>query len=373
MIKELSSNGDTGTIHIVLTNFCNLGCKGCYQPEDERSQQNIQNDNNILTQDNLNEIESLFNTFKLNNQSIKLSFFGGEPLYRQHNIIKILNWMDSKKLYPDTIHIPTSGGKNQNLIYNIEPLIELISNKFPDTKLTISQSYDGVNNEELRNIKPEAITQSYKFMKTLGLKYKNDKNSFHPDNISCLIPQVIGQNYFIDNYINVLDTTGIIPNFRIPHLLESNSNLDTWTLTIAVDKFLWYITSKNFITDNSKSYRSRYLLYLYKNNKLPKLFHDVLDLIFQPSKYQNDFNWCQAGKSHFAITPNGKHKNSCEYLHKPATELHSKQMEHCKKCEIEPWCNKPCLKTIETSEEQFLRHCTIRKILLNQIRKVLVQ
>ena len=95
-------------------------------------------------------------------------------------------------------------------------------------------------------------------------------------------------------------------------------------------------------------------------------------MIFNPIRYQNDFNWCQAGKSHFTITTNGKHPNDCEYLHKPATELHSKQMEHCNKCEIKQWCNKPCLKSIEISEEQFLRHCTIRKILLNQIRKVLV-
>lgn len=372
MIKELRSNGDIGTIHIVLTNFCNLGCKGCYQPEEERANQNQLNDNNILNEHNLLEIEKLFNDFIEENKDINLSFFGGEPLYRQQNIIKILNWIHSKNLKPNKISIPTSGGKNQNLIYNIEPLVELISTKFPNTKLVISLSYDGVNNEELRNISPEAITNSYQFIKSLGLKYKNDELAFHPEFISSLIPQVIDQNYFVDNYINVCNITGIIPNFRLPHLLDANSNLDTWTFNIAVEKFFWYITSRDFITDNSKGYRTRYLLYLYQSNKLPKLFKDIIDLIFNPIRYQNDYNWCQAGKSHFALTPNGKHLNGCEYLHKPALELHSKQMEHCDRCEIKQWCNKPCLKTIEVSEEQFLRHCTIRKILLNQIRKVLV-
>ena len=372
MIKGLSSNGDTGTIHIVLTNFCNLGCKGCYQPEEERSKQNQSNDNNILNEDNLLEIENLFIKFTNENKDINLSFFGGEPLYRQSNIIKILNWIHSRNLKPNKISIPTSGGKNQNLIYNIEPLIELVANKFPNTKLVISLSYDGVNNEELRNINPEAITVSYRFLKSLGLKYKSDERAFYPEFISCLIPQVIDQNYFVDNYINVMNITGNIPNFRIPHLLDANSNLDTWTFSVAVDKFFWYITSKDFITDNSKGYRTRYLLYLYKTNQLPKLFKDIIDLIFNPLRYQNDYNWCQAGKSHFTITPDGKHKNDCEYLHKPATDLHSKQMEHCNKCEIKQWCNKPCLKSIEISEEQFLRHCTIRKILLNQLRKMLV-
>ena len=372
MIKGFSSNGDTGTIHVVLTNFCNLGCKGCYQPEEERLAQNKDNDNNILNEDNLLEIEKLFFKFMNENKDIKLSFFGGEPLYRQQNIIKILNWISSRKLEPNKISIPTSGGKNQNLIYNIEPLIELISNKFPNTKLTISLSYDGVNNKELRNIEPTAITKSYQFLKSLGLKYKNNERAFYPEFISCLMPQVIDQNYFIDNYINVRNITGNIPNFRIPHILNMDSNLDTWTFSIAVNKFLAFITQKDFITENSKGYRSTYLIYLYKNNHLPKLFNDVLDLILNPIRYQNDFNWCQAGKSHFTITSNGKHQNDCEYLHKPATTLHSKQMEYCNKCEIKQWCNKPCLKTIEISEEQFLRHCTIRKILLNQIRKVLV-
>ena len=375
MIKGFSSNGDTGTIHVVLTNFCNLGCKGCYQPEEERSIQNQSNDNNILNENNLLEIEKLFFKFSNENKDINLSFFGGEPLYRQQNIIKILNWISSRNLEPNKISIPTSGGKNQNLIYNIEPLVELIANKFPNTKLTISLSYDGVNNEELRNINPEAITRSYQFLKTLGVKYENSERAYHPEFTSCLIPQVITQNYFVDNYINVMNITGTIPNFRIPHLLDATSNLDTWTFSVAVNKFLLFVTQKaqkDFITENSKGYHSTYLLYLYKNNHLPKLFKDVIDLIFNPIRYQNDFNWCQAGKSHFTITANGKHPNDCEYLHKPATELHSKQMEHCNKCEIKQWCNKPCLKSIEISEEQFLRHCTIRKILLNQIRKVLV-
>lgn len=375
MIKGLSSNGDIGTIHIVLTNFCNLGCKGCYQPEEDRSQQNQSNDNNILNESTIREIENLFIKFQNENKDITLSFFGGEPLYRQQNIIKILNWLYQNNYIPHKILIPTSGGKNQNLIYNIEPLIELIAFKFPSTQLTISQSYDGINNEELRNIKPEALVQSRKFLENLSLKYKNDIKAFTPEFTSCLIPQVINQNYFVDNYIDVLNQTGTIPNFRIPHLLDNDSNLDTWTFSVAINKFLLFITQKSqkdIIAENSKGYRSKYLIYLYKNNQLPKLFKDVIDLIFNPVRYQNDYNWCQAGKSHFAITPSGKHLNGCEYLHTPAEVLHSKQMEHCNKCEIKQWCNKPCLKSIEISEEQFLRHCTMRKILLNQIRKVLV-
>lgn len=372
MIKGLRSNGDTGTIHIVLTNFCNLGCKGCYQPEEDRLNQNQSGDNDILNENILIEIEKLFNMFSDQNKDVTLTFFGGEPLYRQRNIIKILNWLHSKKLEPNQITIPTSGGKNQGLIYNIEPVIELVTLKFPETKLCISQSYDGIKNEELRNISNELIMESSKFVERLAFHHTGNYEAFKPNYNSILIPQIIDENYFIDNFRDVISVTQLIPSFRIPYVLDHDSNLDSGIFGKAIEKFLNEITFKDFIRKHSRGYRSRLLIHLHKEKKLPKLISDVIGLIIQPSRYENEFNWCQAGKSHFAITTKGLHPNGCEYLHKPALELHSKQMEYCNKCEIKQWCNKPCLKTIEISEEQFLRHCTIRKILLIEIRKVLV-
>ena len=380
MIQQITSTGGMGTIHIVLTKWCNQGCKGCNQSIEDR---NNTNSNLKLTSFIKKEIIMLFKFYELNNKSINISFFGGEPLTQHKTIIEIIEWLGTEKLNPAQISIPTSGGKNQSLIKYVPDIIEAIQRSFvwdEKPKFILSQSYDGPNNEELRNSSKEEIQKSIWYIDEF--KYNNNfsENHFKPKYTSCLIPQIITEDYFIDTYKDVLEVTGRIPNFRIPYLIHEDSNLDTIVFKNAIEKFLNYLieNSGNFVIKNSKDYAKMYMVnkvikdeYL-DNPIIPKLFSDTIRLLCKD--LPTEFNWCQAGVSHYAIDANGLVENGCEYLDKPASELHAKMMEHCNKCEIKDHCMKPCLKNMEESDltiKSFFRQCTIRKILLNQIIKTL--
>ena len=369
--NKLNVIGNIATIHIVLTNFCNQGCKGCYQ-------ENLTDTKSILTlNENIkHDIVKLFIQYKEQFQQVKLSFFGGEPLTRIDTIIEIIEDLYSKNLIPDYIHIPTSGGKNQNLIKNpkLTKLLELKDKfHFKNTKFTLSQSYDGPSNLEFRNVDPKDIMESLKITENISSKIDDMSrpNIFKPEFNMNLIPQVIDENYFIDTQKDILEVTGLYPTFRIPHLLNPNSNLDTEVLVKAIRIYFRSILCPSFIHENSPGYRKKLLINLYQKKHLPKLFYDIVSQICDPKDYR--FLWCQAGTNHKAITFNGLHPNGCEYLKVPALDLHDLMEKKCFGCEIQTWCPRPCLKSFEQEHlHQLERQCTIRKIIFNEIKNILI-
>ena len=380
MIQQINTIGNMGTIHIVLTKWCNQGCKGCNQSIEDRSNK----DSNLKLNINIkNEIRTLFKKFSIENKSINVSFFGGEPLTQHKTIIEIIEFLGACKLIPNQISIPTSGGKNQSLIKYVPEIIEAIQKSFvwdEKPKFVLSQSYDGPNNEEFRNSSKEEIQKSIWYMDEF--KYNNyfSDSHFKPKYTSTLIPQVITEDYFIETYNDVLKVTNRIPNFRIPYIIHEESNLDSIVFKTAIEKFLKYIieSSENFIIKNSKDYAKMYMVNKVIKDEyldapiIPKLFSDVIRLLC--NDLPKEFNWCQAGTNHFAIDHKGLVSTSCEYLSKSANDLYNKMMEHCNKCEIKDHCMKPCLKNMEESDlysKSFFRQCTVRKILLNQIIKTL--
>lgn len=364
-------DGPIYTIHIVLTNYCNQGCIGCYQT-------NLQDTKSILllTDHIKQEIISQFIKARNLNYSIKLSFFGGEPLTRANTIFQILTFLTNSNLIPNIVHIPTSGGKNQNLIKN-ERLRDILNLKYKQewksTKFVISQSYDGPNNITTRNTSPTHIKESIMYILNI-----NDQEDFRPDYTSCLIPETISEDYFIVTQQDVLETTGRLPNFRIPHLISKDSNIIR-ILPRALNKYFDTILNTNFVTEHSPMYRAKNLIKMAKARVLPKLFNDFIIQIIEPKEQK--YLWCGAGgisginQYHQAITKDGIHPNGCEYLNEKASILQDRIQEKCSWCEIQKFCHRPCLKNAEDSliDTNLEVQCTIRKIIFREIKNIIME
>ena len=333
-----------GTIHIVLTTYCNMGCKGCYQTEKEI----LNKSEDFQLEFHKKNIKDLFKNFLNKNKKIELSFFGGEPLLKTNTMKEILLWLKKENLIPDKIKIPTSGGKNLTLIDSGLEVIYLAYELFPEIEISLSLSYDGVINNETRNI------PSYKIKETItklqGIQEKINK-VFLSKETTNLIPEIIYEDYFLEQYNDIIEVTNKLPNFRLPHLM-SNSNLDTKFFQTELRKFL------NQLPKDIKQH--------------PKLIRDIEERILQDNR-DISYTWCNAGVNHFALTNiKTKEFSGCEFLDEDATTLYNKMMEHCNNCSIKYYCPKPCLKNLENNVLiRFQRHCTIRKILVSEIRDYL--
>ena len=367
--------GNIGTIHIVLTNFCNQGCIGCYQENLNDTKSNL-----VLNDTIKNEIINKFNLFNSLNQNVKISFFGGEPLTRIPTIINILEWLIESNHIPDYITIPTSGGKNQRLIQDnpqFEKLLNTLKSEyFTKTKITISQSYDGPNNLKLRNETFSSIKRS--------LNIINKDKDFRPEYTSTLIPLnnlFKDENYFIETHQDVYDLTGRVPNFRIPYIINNLELSTLKTFQKSIEKYFDWLLGNDFITKNSTSYKRLKLVNMVRGqqakaaptpNQIPKLFMDFLIQILNPKEPQ--YMWCGAGLNHFAINHSGVVKQSCEYLNEDAMSLHYKMEEICFGCEIQTWCHRPCLKNMEPEyQDKFNIQCQIRKIIFSVIKDILLE
>ena len=337
-------NNGIGTIHIVLTTYCNVGCKGCYQEEKEE----LQNRSDFILDDSKkNYIYELYHKYKNESKRITISFFGGEPLLKTNTMINIIKYLKENNLEPDIIGFPTSGGPNLNLIDSGFKVLDYIFKCFPKASINMSLSYDGHINKDTRNISSEKVKESFQKLYSKE-KYYNKKLS--PDLIMNLIPQIIEEDYFILCHKDIKNITNKLPTFRIPHILNFNSNLDSKILSIALKKYLEWLP-KNL-------------------DEFPKLLTDYIDRLFLKNPEVNEeFNWCQAGVNHFALSNiPSKSITECEFLNKDSLSLYNQMMNECINCPIKNYCSKPCLKSIEISIAQFKRHCTIRKIIFNEVR-----
>lgn len=349
-----------------------MGCPGCYQ-------ENLTEHNNLIFDlEKKKELINLFKKIKEYNGYVKISFFGGEPLQRYKTILEIIDFIHEEKLkdsdLPDIhfISIPTSGGKNLNYFtcsQNQQNRIVQIKNKvltlLPGTMLSVSLSYDGPNNLEARNIEPNQIEEAYKFLISHNLR---------PNLTSCVIPQIINEEYFVETYKDVVKRTGVAPSFTIPHLIHGYSNLVSKTFINSFNLLLDYLD----LSMMKHPIDGKILGIISKQGyPLPKIVSDTTEKILKPILGTDEYNWCQAGVKHFTIEPQSSKfeqpaaKNTCEFISVPSDILHKKLMEKCKICEIKKYCQKPCLKNVEKLEAtpKYLdNQCTIRKLIFQAIK-----
>ena len=107
-------------IHTVLSTYCPLGCKGCYQTE--LSQKKVL-DKDLAWKRIKETLEFIYNdikylyqdpfTKKVNKPRVNLTFFGGEPILQMETIIYILNKLRSEMnedyMMVNAICIPKNG------------------------------------------------------------------------------------------------------------------------------------------------------------------------------------------------------------------------------------------------------------------------
>ena len=369
-------------IHTVLSTYCPLGCKGCYQTE--LSQKKVL-DKDLAWKRIKETLEFIYNdikylyqdpfTKKVNKPRVNLTFFGGEPILQMETIIYILNKLRSEMnedyMMVNAICIPTSGFAN-NLNHNILlDKIDIIASLVKDLKLdcNISISHDGLNNKELRNIDPEKVSELIRILQRKAIEH--DWNLIS-DRISLVIPQKFDTNYFIDNHDYILNGTGLQPSFTIPHTIDKDSTFvkNPEIFKEALEKFIskYQETFKAWGKDMKQdpSCCSSERMYTSTINELPTIFEGLLSKM-----YSSPYNWCGAGVNHFTIQTDGSYTN-CEYIKTSSEEFLETIKEKCKNCEIKNYCQKPCIKNFEEAYKDSLDvQCTIRRILFNEVRKIL--
>lgn len=357
MLKNIAEHDVSGpyNIHIQMLKYCPMGCPGCYQEELNSKEQ-------LSHVEILESINSILREKRP--ETFKITFFGGEPLLKITTILKVLsslkkhNNMSKNGIIKNheliEINIPTSGSTGLKTEYgsvlkdNIDDLIKL-TNKL-NIKLNISISHDGPNNIKHRNIPATKLNNLIYFISDKENEYKR---KILPQYLSCVIPQIIDEDYFIDTMLYFMDYLDKPCTFTIPHLLDKNGILfkNPEIFKNAVQKMLnkWYSTE-------------------LWDRFAPKLFRDIEEKI----KHQHNFNWCGAGVNHSAVTTSGI--SDCEYIKGSGLELLNKMDQYCNTCEIKKYCQRPCLKNMETdptNHEQFLAQCTLRKILFNELKKAI--
>ena len=370
-------------IHTILSTYCPLGCKGCYQTE--LSQKKVL-DKDLAWKRIKETLEFIYNDIPwmyhnpFTNKDrilprVNLTFFGGEPILQMETIIYILNKLRSEMnedyMMVNAICIPTSGFAN-NLNHNILlDKIDIIASLVKDLKLdcNISISHDGLNNKELRNIDPEKVSELIRILQRKAVEH--DWNLIS-DRISLVIPQKFDTNYFIDNHDYILNGTGLQPSFTIPHTIDKDSTFvkNPEIFKEALEKFIskYQETFKAWGKDMKQdpSCCSSERMYTSTINELPTIFEGLLSKM-----YSSPYNWCGAGVNHFTIQTDGSYTN-CEYIKTSSGEFLEIIKEKCKNCEIKNYCQKPCIKNFEEGHEDSLDvQCTIRKILFNEVRKTL--
>lgn len=349
--EDLHQTTDYLNIHIQLTEYCPMGCKGCYQ-------EHLTSKSYLSTVDGLNGIIKILKKYKP--KEFKISFFGGEPLLLLDTIVSIMGELKNvlksfnipSKL--KEINIPTSGGVNPK---NFENYGKELKNALPTliglsdnigAKLNISLSHDGVNNIEYRNIPAEVISNLY--MELKEYQYLGNTNILS-EYISCVIPQNINERYFIDNFEYFKDRLNKPCTFTIPHLLDKTSEL--YNNPKIFQKAIKLFLEEYFNTPEFEKYK-------------PKLFEDFESKL----KTKHQYNWCGAGVGHIAIKTSGI-TTDCEYITNKGPELLNKMDSYCKVCEIKDYCQRPCLKNMEVGESEFLAQCLLRKIIFSEYRKIL--
>lgn len=336
---------------IQLTTSCKQGCSGCYQPHVKES---IHPDIILNT---LKEFIETRNKTKIL-KPFKITFFGGEPLYEYETIFKIIEFIDKTKPYGfRQFNMPTSGIIKRDSVQSKSSdqidFLSIVQGMVDRTKynIRISVSHDGIDNEITRNVPAERITRIIEGL--LKKEIQNNRILTSPT-ISTVIPQNINEDYFIDNYDYFMEHIGKPCNFKIPYIINKNSNLYTnpEIFKVAVKKFINKMDSGKI-----------------KKDSIPHLFGEVLDLL----KFNHKYNWCGAGVHQSLILPSGK-KVDCDIIKDyKALELKNKMDNKCDLCEIKDYCKRPCLITMTKDLEHFKVQCTLRKILVNELKKYLLK
>ena len=368
-------------IHTILSTYCPLGCKSCYQTE--LSQKKVL-DKDLAWKRIKETLEFIYNDIPwmyhnpFTNKDrilprVNLTFFGGEPILQMETIIYILNKLRSEMnedyMMVNAICIPTSGFAN-NLDHNILlDKIDIIASLVKDLKLdcNISVSHDGLNNKELRNIDPEKVSELIRILQRKAVEH--DWNLIS-DRISLVIPQKFDTNYFIDNHDYILNGTGLQPSFTIPHTIDKDSTFvkNPEIFKEALEKFIFKYQEKFKAWQSGTIYDpsccSSERMYTSTSNELPTLFEGILSKM-----YSSPYNWCGAGVNHFTIQTDGSYTN-CEYINLESEDFLMKVQDHCSNCEIKNYCQKPCIKNFEQGFEESLKNqCQARKILFNEVKK----
>lgn len=364
-------------IHIVLGTYCPNGCGGCYQTT-------LQEKNTIETDKAINHIHQLLSTLETT-RDVKITFFGGEPMYHVDKMVRIIKSFDNKnrqfRHMIKEIEIPTSGvvtsyltnPTEKNAYKNTKHLTKISERlnkemRLPNSKLIIAISYDGVANDKIRNVPSNYIW---------GLirdRVLVKSNVIEPDFVSTIISSRHDQ--FLWSTFKQLNNYDLKMSMKLPHLINNIQEYEQLEANI-----------QSFYKNLGNELKKKHIPVI----QLPKLLQDNINSILYkerlPEEYHKEYKntmWCEKGVNHMAIGVDGK-ITGCEFLNPVREkELNKDKIDKfCQGCKIEDYCNKPCVKNFEFlnldgssrvalfMKEKLKWSCKIRIRVLNLTRQLL--
>jgi len=332
-------------ITLFVTTDCNLRCDYCYNAELKNSELNFEKARKI--------IDWFYQQTYAPERGI--AFFGGEPLLKFDLIKKIVQY--GKIKYPEIVYSITTNGT----LITKENIELLKSFKY------VSVSIDGP--KEVHN---------------LHRKFKNGKGSFDSINFaylknlknlhinSVITPQNI---YHFHKTILFFQKLNVRHSFRIAYELDwKEKDIEEFRLQMR-----WF---------------ANYFLSSYNDIRKRRLFLPIYAFLNTIKRFDDSHFYCEAGRSSFAITPDGDlfpcHRfypiNRC-YLGNVLTHLNLKPLKinnyfkitfprECKNCEAKSLCPQQCsaLKKyfLKESSSRMPPHiCTLIHIVYNTIKYII--
>jgi uncharacterized protein len=285
ILKANPLEGENLAININLTSYCNLSCKYCFAQGGDYGEEN----KNIMKPDILNGLKDFIFKKVSNTNTVRIEFFGGEPLLNSKMIIDVYNLCEQIK---DEAGI--------NFIYristNLTTLSSEILNVFVKGKFIVSVSIDG--NESTHNFnRPGKNGENY--YEDIINNCKRIRNQSKNVLLVARLTIYNSETSLIENVDNLIkhnlfDYFQILPAF-IPDTDISNNNINIWR-----NNSINYIVPDNVAADFDKFISKYETFFSNKNRFLGNLeFERIADLIIN-KKIVNSY--CFAGRNYFTIS-----------------------------------------------------------------------
>ncbi len=285
IINAQPLEGENLAININLTSYCNLSCKYCFAQGGDYGEES----KNIMKSDVLKGLKDLIYKRVSDTKTVRIEFFGGEPLLNPKMIIEVYNLCEQIK---DETGI--------NFIYRISTNLTTLSSEILDVivrgKFIVSVSIDGNENTQNFNRPGKNGENYYEDIINNCIRIRNQSKDVLLvarltiySNTTCLSENV---NDLIK--YNLFDFFQIFPAF-IPDTNISNDNKNIWR-----NNSINYFVPEN-VTDNFNSFISKYETFFSINNRFSGNleFERIADLIIN-NKIVNSY--CFAGRNYFTLS-----------------------------------------------------------------------